>query len=72
MDQHALVVALDSSAVIALGGGVAGTDGDTVLDVRRGMIRQAAQRLYDQGFCSKTEQGIEILLSGLDLEADAD
>ena len=61
-------VMLDTSARSALITDADGGDLDTLLDLRRGLIAQTAERLHAQGFYSITDDGIEMVISALDLD----
>ena len=67
VDDETCLVRLDTSAVLALADHKPNEDFEAMLDARRGVIRAAAQRLYDQGFYAVTESGIEVRINGTDL-----
>jgi len=68
LNGEPLTVELDSSAVLKLHDGASGVALYTLLDSRRAQIRTVAQRLFNQRFISRSEDGTrKIIVSAIDL-----
>jgi hypothetical protein len=67
LDGEAAVVELDSSAVLKLSEPAGIAKLNAILDDKRDRISDAATRLARDGFASRGSNGIEIVVTALDL-----
>lgn len=67
LDGETAIVELDSGAILKLAGRA--TDGklNNILEEKRDRISEAAMRLAREGFAARSDRGIEILVTALDL-----
>jgi hypothetical protein len=67
LDGKAAIVELDSGAVFRLTEHATAAELPRMLDAKRERIQQAATRLIEDGFITRRDDNIEILITALDL-----
>lgn len=67
LNGEAAIIELDSGAVFRLAEHATAAQLPAILDSKRHQIREAAIRLAEDGFVTRRDEGIEILITALDL-----
>lgn len=66
-EDEAAIIELDSGAIFELAERATDSELDAILENKRQRIGEAATRLAREGFTRRSERGIEILVTALDL-----
>jgi len=67
VDGENAIIELDSGAVLKLAERVTDVRLSRILDSKQDRIRDAAERLFRDGFATQGDKGLEILITALDL-----